>query len=477
MHLKKYKIRTLTWVIAWSMMLPQVAIPAAYAQSANVSERLINYEKVLFGEQTSGDSVDKRIQNLEKQIFGKVQKGSNEQRLDAIGKLIDGQKNSAYFPPIPPQLDRSAFAPEPKAAPKNSGLSTDTLTPLTANTDDRVHAMLKQAMALYSQGKVNEAQKVYQQVLGLDFHNTDANFNLGSIAEDRQDYASASKYYAAASAADPSDLEIKDALKNVQEKLRKPQATASRPAPTPAAAPAALPPVSEDSTALKQIAADAAVSYKKGNFDDAISKLTYLAKKNPYDANTQFALGQAWRGKGNNGEALKHLRAAATLNPKNDLYVSTLNQTQASSSSQQIAASNEPGPVGEITPFQGIPSNDLASGNLGGLGQIQGLLGRALPGMMIGGQIDSYGMGMGGLGGLGGIGGLGGGLPYFGSATANGYPMMQTGGTRITRVMRAALSGAAVGALSNRGYPGGMTAGAKQGALYGGLMQMMTGGF
>lgn len=474
--MKKHKIRTLTWVIAWSLVLPQAAILEANAQSANVYERLINYEKVLFGEQTSGESADKRIQNLEKQIFGKVQKGSNEQRLDAIGKLIEGQKNSAYFPPIPPQLDRSGFAPEPKAAPKNSTLSTDTLAPLTANTDDRVHSMLRQAMGLYSQGKVNEAQKVYQQVLALDFHNTDANFNLGSIAEDRQDYASATKYYAAASAADPSDLEIKDALKNAQEKSKRPPTVASRPTPQ-ATVPQTLPPISEDSTALKQIAADAAVSYKKGNFDDAISKLNYLAKKNPYDANTQFALGQAWRGKGNNGEALKHLRAAATLNPKNDLYVSTLNQTQSSSSSQQIAASNEPGPVGEITPFQGIPSNDLASGNLGGsLGQIQGLLGRALPGMMIGGQIDSYGMGM-GMGSMGGFGGLGGGLPYFGSATANGYPMMQTGGTRITRVMRAALSGAAMGALSNRGYPGGMTAGAKQGALYGGLIQMMTGGF
>lgn len=454
-------------VALWATLLYQNMHPV-FAQSFSSTEydRLPNYEKIVFGEAKTGTSAEKRLQLIEKQIFGKVQNGTPEQRLDAIGKLVDSHSTSTYFPPIPPQLDRSEFAKTPVQPPENvkASSSTDSAPPV-AETEDRVHEMLRQAMALYSQGKNHDAQRIYQQVLGLDFQNTDANFNLGSMAEDRGDFQAASKYYATAAATSPNDQEIRDALKSVQIKLKN-QSIATAPKPSNS-----IPTSEESSAALKQIAGDAANLYKNGKYDEAIAKLNYLAKLTPYDANTQFALGQAWRAKGNNNEALKHLRSATTLNPKNDLYLSTLNQVQKSASTDgPLKASNDQDPAGQITPFQGLPAADTRSAASAydplGLAQIQNLLNSAMPGVIV----ESYGINSGGTG-----------LPgasYGNYGAGYGYPMMPAnGGTRLTRVVRSSLAGAAYGALSNRGYAGGMSEGAKRGALYGGLMELMTGGY
>lgn len=484
MQLKSFQIPALTLsaFLYWQQIIPPVL-----GQTTD-NNRLSRYETVVLGQTRDGRSEESRLADIEKQIFGKSQKGTFNQRLDAIGKLVEGKSTSNYFPPIPPVMDRSEFAKEPVPAPKGlsdnanyeqaAGQDRGAQLPDVASSDDRVHGMLRQAMALYSRGKVADAQKIYQQVLAIDFHNGDANFNLGAIAEDKGDLQSAAKYYSAASAANPSDREVADALKGVQTKLK------NQPAPQPQIAFQET----ENSAALKQIADDAAASFKKGNFDEAIAKLNYLARKNPYDANTQFALGQAYRAKGNEAEALKHLRAAVTLNPKNDLYMRTANEAEQHNQ-RAVAANNDPTPAGQITPFQGIPTSErrgtaydgigMGSGSIGGSGltssqvaQLGGFLMQAMP--LMTGSVQSYGYGypgggmmapVGGLGGLGGLGGM--------SSYGYGYPAYGVGGTRISRMMRSALTGAAMGAVQNRGNPGG----SQRGAVYGGLYGLMTGGY
>jgi hypothetical protein len=227
----------------------------------------------------------------------------------------------------------------------------------------------------------------------------------------------------------------------------------------------------------RAIASEAAESYKKGNFDDAIQKLGYLARKNPYDANTQFALGQAFRGKNKTSEALKHLRSAATLDPKNDMYVKALNDVQSQADEQQTASAADAGAGGGggssagsagagsgVQPFVGLPGSDSsqsALANSGDLAAVQNYLNRNAGNVMIG-SATSYGT-MGGSG-----------FSPFG-----GGMMMGTspGSTRLRRVVSSSLSGAAMGAMMNRGYPGGMSKGAMRGAMYGGLFGLMLGGF
>lgn len=447
--------------------------------SVSIYQKLGEYEQVLFGTAQGSQPIEKRLQNLEKQLFGKIEKkGDTSRRLANIEKVMKG---SAYLPPVAPELDRSEFAPTPKQAPENPAIQANEITdpldaPQVADSSDRVKGLLRQAMQLYSQGKIAEAEKVYRTVLGIDFRNTDANYNLGAIAESKGDLTAAQRFYSTAAKTSPGDSDIQDALASVSNKLK------SRP---PQAAPNVAPPHSQlaggPTTARdKQIAAEASAAYKNGHFDEAIMKLNELARKNPMDANIQFALGQAYRGKGNHQESVRHLRAASALDPKKDLYRQTLNQAEAQMDEQQIASndsrspaapasypsSNNNAPTGDITPFAGLPSN---GGDEFGVSAADSYMRRN--GTLEGGIASFGGRGMGGLGGLGGLAGLGG--------ASFGLPMGSLGtspnSTRLRRAVQASIAGAAMGAMSNRGMPGGMSRGAMRGAMQGGLYGLLLG--
>jgi tetratricopeptide (TPR) repeat protein len=78
----------------------------------------------------------------------------------------------------------------------------------------------------------------------------------------------------------------------------------------------------------KTIALNAANAYKERRFDEAIRNLAFLLGKHPEDANAQFALGQSMRSAGDLGNALKHLRSAAALDP-NALFLSSLHDVES----------------------------------------------------------------------------------------------------------------------------------------------------
>ncbi|MBX9686847.1 MAG: tetratricopeptide repeat protein [Candidatus Obscuribacterales bacterium] len=458
-------------IICLSLMLSATSFPQAFAQSsASIYEKLSSYENTLFGKDEKSLSIEKRLQNVEKVLFGKASKsGSTADRINAIEHVMSGKNE--YLPPIAPELDRSEFAPTPKKAPDSADIqAVENEAPAAADNSDRVQGLLRQAMQSYQQGKTTDAERVFRQVLAIDFRNADANYNLGAIAESKGDLSSAGKYYKAALAASPADADIKDAYKSVEEKLKK-QAVASSTA-APALSGSSQPAVPDTAMAAgdRTIATEAAAAYKKGNFDDAIAKLSYLARKNPYDANTQFALGQAYRGKGNTQEALRHLRSAATLDTKNDLYVKALNDLQSDQEDQQAGAASpqtaqaKGGGSQDVQPFVGLPQDNSSSGSSSDLSAVENYLRRNAggSGMMIG-SVSGYGSG-----GMGSPFGSMGGIPMMGTAA---------GGTRLRRVMTSSLAGAAMGAMSNRGYPGGMSKGAMRGAMYGGLFGLMLGGY
>jgi Flp pilus assembly protein TadD len=458
--------------------------PTVMAESTSIYTKLGEYERTLFGSADNSEPVEKRLQHIEKQLFGKASKGGNTgERLNAIEKVMSGK---AYLPPIAPEMDRSEFAPTPQKAPDNPTVEANQIdrqddAPLPADNGDRVKGLLRQAMQSYSQGKSTEAERIYQQVLGLDFRNVDANYNLGAIAESKGDLTGAKRYYSTALKGSPGDTDIGDALRAVEQKLQK-QEMAKAQAAAQSSSSSNNPPITEADRAIAQQAAE---SYRKGNFDEAISKLGYLARKNPYDANTQFALGQAYRGKGNSTEALKHLRSAATLDPRNDMYVKALNDAQTqiedhqtastpgsygdnnlASSSAGAGGSSGTGGSNDVTPFTGLPggnSDDSSGGS--GMSAIDNYLRRhgGSGGGMYVGSVSGYGSpGM------------------YGGSSIGGFPMMlgtASGGTRLRRVMTSSLTGAAIGAMTNRGYPGGMSRGAMKGAMYGGLFGLLMGGF
>ena len=467
----------LSLTLALSCMLP------VYAESVSIYQKLSEYEQTLFGKSDSSFPIDKRLQNVEKQLFGKPSKKgtSTADRIKEIDGVMGGKTGSSnYLPMIAPEMDRSGFAPQPKQAPSSPEVADhhvnrDIDAPLPADNGDRVKGILRQAMENYSQGKTAEAESAFLKVLAIDFRNVDANYNLGAISESKGDLESAKRYYTAALRSDPSDLEIKDAVAAVQDKIKKNQLARTPKPSAPAQAPSHNLEGAPATAGDRAIAAEAAASYKKGNFDDAIEKLNYLARKNPYDANTQFALGQAWRGKGKDGEAIRHLRAAATLDSKNDLYVKALGDLQAQMDERQTASA----PKQDVQPFVGLPGgdDDPSVGNGGRVSQndlaaVQDYLRRNTGNVMIGSE-SSYGGFSFGRGGLGSFGGM----PMMGMG-GMGMPMMlgtAPGGTRLKRVVSSSLSGAAMGAMSSRNQPGGMSKGAMRGAMYGGLYGLLGG--
>lgn len=444
------------------LLLACQVTPSLAQTNVSIFQKLAEYEQILFGKQESKLSIEKRLQNLEKVLFGKSSDESTAARIGAIEKVMSGKGGSEYLPPVAPQMDRSEFAPEPKQAP-DKALANDAgeQTPLPASSQERVKGLLRQAMQSYSQGKTTEAERLYQKVLASDFRNVDANYNLGAIAENRGDLQAAGRYYETALKGNPSDLEIQDAFNAVQNKLK--TTTAKAPSPD-------LPLDGAPATAgEKVIAQEAAEAYKRGNFDDAIEKLSYLAKKNPFDANTQFALGQAYRGKGKNSQAARHLRSAATLNPKNDLYVKTLNDLQSQMDEQEgaIASNNQRSGSqdNEVLPFSGLPDSNSVSSNASNLAAVEEYLRRNTGGGVMIGSVTSYGN-------PGGA--------FWGSSMSGGFPAVlgtAPGGTRLRRAVSSSLTGAAIGAMSNRGNPGGMSRGAMRGAMYGGLFGLMLGGY
>ncbi len=470
--------------LAITIALSSLLTPAFAQSGTSVYQKLTEYEETLFGKADTGSSIDKRLQKVEKQLFGKVagKNTSTAQRVAEIDGVMSGKTASKYFPPEAPTLDRSEFAPEPKQAPDSAdvasrAVSRDIDAPLPAGNEDRIKGILRQAMSDYSAGKTADAEKAFLKVLAIDFRNVDANYNLGAIAESKGDLNAAQRYYSAALKGDPSDLELRDALSAVQSKLKS-QQTAKAPAAHDSSAssmPPSAPPAGAPITAAdRTIAAEAAAAYKKGNFDDAIEKLSYLSKKNPYDANTQFALGQAFRGKGKEAEAIKHLRAAASLDPKNDLYVKSMSDLQSQMDEKQTASAPGAGGAGggsnDVTPFVGLPADGSSkTASASDIGAVEDYLRRNAGSVMIGSVSSGYGLPRGFSFGGTGYPGLNGGVPMFlGTAP---------GSTRLKRAVTSSLAGAAMGAMSNRSMPGGMSKGAMRGAMYGGLYGLMMGGY
>lgn len=440
---------TLATTIAVNVPLSALALNSA-------EERLLSaYEVQLFGKARPQMSEDARLRGVETSLFGQPKGGDAESRLDAVSKLMGKTieaKQNGLNPPIAAQYDRSEFAPQPKATPAavSPGAHAEQAPP-KATDSDTAKELLRTALAKHAEGKTAEAERIFKQVLRVDPSNTDANFSLGTLAEQRGDLSGAARFYKIASASNPSDLEIQDALTAIQNKMRNQQVAQQQ-----AQQKAQEQQISaQRKNELRALAEQAATAYKAGDFDSAIAKVSKVAAAEPQDANAQFALAQAWRGKGDYNRAQGYLSAALAIDPGNSLYQTTMRDMQQEGQQrvQQQMAQQDSRPQGEITPF----APDNRGGGAGG-----GLRG-GLAGMFGGGNNDAadYGPDDSGSPAYG----------WSGGNSSGGYAYSSSGRSRIGSAMAGGLMGAAVGAFTGRGTAGGV----KQGMIQGGLMGAMMG--
>jgi tetratricopeptide (TPR) repeat protein len=259
-----------------------------------------------------------------------------------------GTKSDLLLPPIAPKYDFSANKPSNSSSNSNSSSSNangsnhssynsgnsgssygsssrdaDQEPPNAMNDAGKI--ALQQATTLYQQGKTDQAEAAFRHVLTLNVRCVDAYYNLGVIAETRGDFQSALNNYQVASRLNPDDAELHDAVTAVQGKISQKAASdprnhsqqqqaqdLSRPQP--------------NREGLKQAAADAQAAYKAGNFDKAVNNLNWVASQAPNDPDVQYALSQAYKGKGDQQNARAALSRALSLDPSNRLYQTAMSQ-------------------------------------------------------------------------------------------------------------------------------------------------------
>jgi Flp pilus assembly protein TadD len=313
-----------------------------------------------------------------------------------------------------PQLDQIPVRQAPAVVSPNYGEE-----PKSPAAD-----LLQEAMEKYSAGDTVAAERIFKRVLLVDKNNADAYFNLGVLYEGKGDMQLALDNYTRAQALNPSDSELRDTVQSLRNKIAQERSTKiaesqkiNQEKQT-----------SQRRDSLRQIVSSASSDYKSGNFSEAVRKLEKVSSDAPNDPDVQYALGQAYKAKGETERARTAFNRALSIDPSSQLYrnaVSDLNNTvaQADRDTQIDSA-----PAGQITPFSGSGSESFGS-NGGGRGFFDG-------------GITAYRGG---------------------------------GGSRLKRAVAGGAVGAAAGALFAASTRSGLKGGALKGAILGGMLGYFSG--
>jgi tetratricopeptide (TPR) repeat protein len=401
MKLKTIKTLAIIQAVLLSSYAP-LALAATSKQSPEIA-KLDNIEEVIYGAPKSKLALDSRLKDLELKLFGITRKGTTTERLAAIEKTLaygSGAANSgSLLPPLAPTLDTPATSSgAPSTASSNSSTSYDSEEPYAVDSS----GALADAMQLYQDGKVAQAESVFHGIIAKDPNNGDAYYNLAVIAEGKNDLNGALSYYRSALNLNPQDTDLQSAVVSVQNKLAQTNNSApshvassyassanpfaasssSSSAPRPAA-PAQSKALDEArKNQLKSAVASASNDYKAGNYDSAVTKLNSVASQVPDDGDVQFALAQAYRAKGDLANARSHMARASSLNPASTSFGSALADidraiaAKNTAPADSFASSNQSNsgtqtasqPEGQITPFAGSKAASLDSqGGLSGM--------------------------------------------------------------------------------------------------------------
>lgn len=423
------------------------ALAATSSFSSADMTRIASSERSVFGSARNNSlSSESRLRALETNLFGGVKKGSVEKRLEAVEKALEIDRNAYLAPPQAGKLDQLVVERAPVAvAPQYYDV------PKSPSAD-----LIHQAMEQYSKGDLATAERTFKRALSIDKDNADAYFNLGVLYEAKGETQRALDHYSRAQALNPGDSELRETVQSLRSKVAQ-EKTAKVAEENRAQAERQS---AQRRDSLRQAVTDASNDYKKGNFSEAVRKLERVASEAPSDPDVQYALGQAYRAKGENERARTAYNRAVSIDPTSSLYKNALSElnkaqpianapraTQYDNSYQgdnSLLANNsldtqpfDPAPPGQITPFSGRASRNADSFSSSG------------PGFS------------------------------FGSNPLLGGGGMTTGfrsGTRLKRAVAGGAAGAAVGALLGSRGSGGVKRGALQGAVLGGMLGYFTGG-
>jgi hypothetical protein len=221
-------------------------VAQARAQDGGMASKISHCELALTGHSQPDQPAESRVKDLEKGIFGKTSHGPLDKRLVKIqGALgvretgtaageapIESKPAPASVPSAsasqpasePPGLAAAAPPVAPSSVSEGAAAAAQKPSPTGISTGQTMPEMTtKQLLQIgtqkFAQGDTARAETIFQQVLERDPHNVDALFNLGALAERRGDLVGALGHYRRALELNPSDAELKEAVKSVEAQL------------------------------------------------------------------------------------------------------------------------------------------------------------------------------------------------------------------------------------------------------------------
>jgi tetratricopeptide (TPR) repeat protein len=132
--------------------------------------------------------------------------------------LATARRGLAHFPDDPQLLEVLAGAA--RGRPETLPLAVDTYKRLQALRPTDYRPSLRLAELMFEQGRINQAEKWYQEVLRQDPENAEANLGLARLNRLSDAYGQARFYYEKALAAAPANREAATGLRQVQELMR-----------------------------------------------------------------------------------------------------------------------------------------------------------------------------------------------------------------------------------------------------------------
>lgn len=196
------------------------SLVARAQSSASPETRVAQFEVDLLGNVRDGEALDERLQTLESNVFRQASTGDVKQRLDAISKVVEPDSATPLVPPQAAGFDAPASGPpgHPAVEPEQAWAGLE-----AANPGD----LLKQGIEKFKAGQLDDAEQLFHRVIAYDRNNVHALYNLGAIAEWREQLAEAQDYYRLALSVNPGDREIQAAADEVAREMGRHQRSAS----------------------------------------------------------------------------------------------------------------------------------------------------------------------------------------------------------------------------------------------------------
>jgi len=201
-----------------------VPMSALAQQPDSPQARMARYERIVFGASRGGKPLAQRLNALEEFIFGKTGKGGVALRLDAVGKVLDADSADKQGPPTAPERNQSPADPRSDRPRERMQGHVD----VSVREPEEVNRLLKQGMDLYTQGRFDEAEHVFKQVLAADAENANALYNLGALTERHGDMEGALRFYRLSLSANPADQQLQGVVDELGHEVSLRQAAEAR---------------------------------------------------------------------------------------------------------------------------------------------------------------------------------------------------------------------------------------------------------